>query len=257
MAVKRIHRTTLSLPFELGDNPQALDHYNEWLERTVLDSMRKTEPESYQAIVENLKDFVLNSRDDDVVEPEPDLARLRPLFVLGKLSRRLRSDVLADGSIISACGFTAKRQVQAIDEIVVIRDELFAAFRNASKVPLVCRLHDPNNALFDATISINEDGSATVEIAGKKIRFPWITLLSSDADAHLARLDEFLPRYPLHHGDAAFLRALVARADFSGDDFLATAGLLESSPENFIERLVDKVRHRGEPHRAGRPSSQR
>ena len=71
-----------------------------------------------------------------MVEPEPDLARLRPLFVLGKLSRRLRSDVLADGSIISACGFTAKRQVQAIDEIVVIRDELFAAFRNASKVPL-------------------------------------------------------------------------------------------------------------------------
>ena len=65
MAVKRIHRTTLSLPFELGDDPQALDHYNEWLERTVLDSMRKTEPESYQAMVEYLKDFVLNSRNDD------------------------------------------------------------------------------------------------------------------------------------------------------------------------------------------------
>jgi hypothetical protein len=30
MAVERINRTTLCLPFELRDNPLALDHYNEW-----------------------------------------------------------------------------------------------------------------------------------------------------------------------------------------------------------------------------------
>ena len=34
----------------------------------------------------------------------------------------------------------------------------------------------------------------------------------------------------------------VARPDFSGDDFLAAATLLESSPETFTERLADKVR---------------
>ena len=151
-----------------------------------------------------------------MTQPKPDLARLRPLFVLEKLSRRLRSDVLEDGSIISACGFTAKRQVQAIDEIVVIRDELFAAFRNASKVPLACRLHDPNDALIDATISINEDGSATVEIAGKKMRFPWVTLLSSDADTRLAQLDQFLHRYPLSDGDAALLTRLGRSRGFFG-----------------------------------------
>ena len=117
-----------------------------------------------------------------MAEPEPDLARLRPLFVLEKLSQRLRSDVLADGSIISACGFTAKRPAQLTDDIVVIRDELFAAFRNAPDVPVACQLHDPNDAPVDATISVNEDGSGTVEIAGKKMRFPWVTLLSSDAD---------------------------------------------------------------------------
>jgi hypothetical protein len=177
-----------------------------------------------------------------VAQPEPDLARLRPLIVLEKLSWPLRSDVLEDGSIISACGFTGKRQVQATDEIVIIRDELFAAFRNASKVTTACRLHDPNDALIDATISMNGDGSATVEIAGKKIRFPWVTLLSSDADARLAQLDEFLHRYPLSDGDTASLCALVARADFSGDDFLAAAKVFESSPETFAERLTEKVR---------------
>ena len=151
-----------------------------------------------------------------MAEPEPDLARLRPLFVLEKLSQRLRSDVLADGSIISACGFTAKRPAQLTDDIVVIRDELFAAFRDAPDAPVACQLHDPDDAPVDATISVNEDGSGTVEIAGKKMRFPWVTLLSSDADKRVAQLDQFLHRYPLSDGDAALLRALVARRGLFG-----------------------------------------
>jgi hypothetical protein len=103
-------------------------------------------------------------------------------------------------------------------------------------------LHDLNDALIDATISINEDGSGIVEIAGKKMRFPWVTLLSSDADERLVQLDQFLRQYPLSDGDAASLRARVARPDFSDDDFWAAAGLFESSPEAFAERLADKVR---------------
>jgi hypothetical protein len=177
-----------------------------------------------------------------MAEPEPDLARLRPLYVLEKLSQRVRSDVLADGSIISACGFAAKRPAQLTDDIVVIRDELFMAFRNAPDVPAACRLHDATDVPIDARISINEDGSGTVEIADRKMRFPWVTLLSSDADKRLARLDLFLRRYPLSDTDAASLRALTARPEFSDDDFLAAATLLESSPEIFTERLADKLR---------------
>jgi hypothetical protein len=177
-----------------------------------------------------------------MAEPEPDLARLRPLFVLEKMSQRLRSDVLADGSVISACGFTAKRPAHLTDDIVVIRDELFAAFRNAPDVSIARQLRDPNEAPIDAAISINEDGSGTVDIAGKKMRFAWVTLLSSDIDKRLARLDQFLHRYPLSDGDAASLRALVARPDYSDDDFLAVATMLESSPESFTERLAEKLR---------------
>lgn len=177
-----------------------------------------------------------------MAEHEPELARLRPLFVLEQLSQRLRSDVLADGSIISACGFTAKRPAQLTDDIVVVRDELFAAFRNPSDASAVCQLHDPNDAPVEATISINKDGSGTVDIADKKMRFPWVTLLSPDADKRLARLDQFLHSYPLADSDTAALRARVASPDFSDDDFLATATMLESSPETFTERLADKLR---------------
>ena len=177
-----------------------------------------------------------------MTQPKPDFARLRPLFVLEKLSPRLRSDVLSDGSIISACGFKRKLPSQLTDDIVVIRDDLLAAFRNASKVPVTCQLHDLNDALIDATISINENGSGTIEIAGKKMRFPWVTLLSSDDDNRLVQLDQFLHQCPLSDGDAAFLRARVARSDFSDDDFWAAAALLDSSPQAFAERLADKVR---------------
>ncbi len=177
-----------------------------------------------------------------MAEPDPDLARLRPLFLLEKLSQRLRSDVLADGSIISACGFTAKRPANLTDDIVVIRDELFAAFRDAPDAPVACQLHDPDGAPVDAAISVNEDGSGTVEIVGKKMRFPWVTLLSSDVDKRLARLDDFLHRYPLSDDDALSLRVLVARPNYSDDDFLAAATTLESSPESFTERLADKLR---------------
>ena len=65
MAVNRILRATLALPFELREDPQTLDYYNEWLERTVFEPMRKTAPESYRAIIEYLKNFVLSSRNDD------------------------------------------------------------------------------------------------------------------------------------------------------------------------------------------------
>jgi hypothetical protein len=65
MAVNRVLRAALAVPFELGGDRQTLENYNNWLERTVLDPMRKTAPESYRAIVEYLKDFVLTSRNDD------------------------------------------------------------------------------------------------------------------------------------------------------------------------------------------------
>jgi hypothetical protein len=64
MAVTRVLRVALALPFELGGDPKTLDRYNEWLERTVLQPMRKSAPESYRAIVEHLQNFVLNSRND-------------------------------------------------------------------------------------------------------------------------------------------------------------------------------------------------
>jgi hypothetical protein len=183
-----------------------------------------------------------------VTQPEPDWARLRPLFVLEKLSSRLRSDVLADGSIISACRFNAQRPTQLAEDVVVSRDELFAAFRDAQAAPTERQLRTANGAVVDAKISVNEDGSGTVEVAGKMIRFPWVALLSSEPSKRLSELERFLTNFPISEYDGDALRARVVRDDFSGDDFINAAMLLESSPEMFTERLVDKLRRQQGRH---------
>jgi hypothetical protein len=184
-----------------------------------------------------------------MTEPEPDWARLRPLFVLEKLSPRLRSDVLADGSIISACNFNAQRPTQLVEDVIVSRDELFAAFRDAqAAAPAERQLRTTNGAVVEVRISVNEDGSGTVEVAGKAIRFPWVTLLSSEASKRLSELERFLANFPISDDDATALRERVVRHDFSGDDFVHSATLLESSPEAFTERLLDKLRRQRDTH---------
>jgi hypothetical protein len=184
-----------------------------------------------------------------MAEPEVALGRLRPLFVLEKLSPRLRSDVLADGAIGSLFGLTEKRLALLTDEIVVTRDELFTAFQSEPDGPANYQLHDQNDAPVDATISINADGSGTVDIATKKLRFPWVTLLSSNIERRLSRLDRFLAQYTLFESDAQSLRHLVARPEYSDRDFLAATAMLESSPEAFTDRLHDKLRRQGQNHR--------
>ncbi len=181
-----------------------------------------------------------------MAETEPDLARLRPLFLLEKLPPQLRSDVLADGSIVSACGFSAEREAPLSDDVVVIRDDLFAAFRTASDVPLTRQMRAIKGRPVDTNVSINEDGSGTIEVGGKTIRFLWVTLLSSDVDKRLSQLDRFLKLYPLSRSDEASLRALVEDSRYSDSDFLTAATMLESSPEVFTERLGDKLRRQGE-----------
>lgn len=187
-----------------------------------------------------------------MAEREIDLRRWRPVFVLERLSPRLRSDVLADGSIASLCELTMKRPTAHVtSEIVVIRDELFAAFRSTTDSPAVHQLHDKNGALVDATISINQDGSGTVDIAETKVCFPWVTLLSSSIEKRLSELETFLSRYPLCERDAASLRTVLARPTYSDDDFLAIVEMLESSPEAFAERFNQKLRRQGQNHRIG------
>lgn len=186
-----------------------------------------------------------------MTEPDPELTRLRPLFVLEKLSARLRSDVLADGSVAGRFDLSVQRPAHLTENIVVARDELFAAFRAVSSQPSVHPLHDMDDKLVEVTLSLNPDGSATVEVGAAKVRFPWASLLAADPAARLSHLEGFLENYPLSMQSAEDARALAASPNYGEENFLKLVLLLESSPEAFAERLHDRLRREGHEHRIG------
>jgi hypothetical protein len=59
-SVNRMLTATLGFPFELADT-QALQNYNEWVERAVFEPIRANEPDTYRAIIEHIKDFILKA----------------------------------------------------------------------------------------------------------------------------------------------------------------------------------------------------
>jgi hypothetical protein len=58
VAVNRVIKAGLALPFELSGDQQAIKAYNEWFEQTVLAPMRATERESYAALIDHVKSFM-------------------------------------------------------------------------------------------------------------------------------------------------------------------------------------------------------
>lgn len=66
-----------------------------------------------------------------MTEAEPDLERLRPLYVLDILSSHLRSDVLADGAIAAKYDLHIKHPMEIVEGLVVLRGDLLGALRSA------------------------------------------------------------------------------------------------------------------------------
>jgi hypothetical protein len=62
-AVNRVVTSTLALPIELGD-AETEAAYNEWLERDHLGPLRAVWPERYQAVVEQVRAFILAGEDN-------------------------------------------------------------------------------------------------------------------------------------------------------------------------------------------------
>ena len=78
-AVNRVISSTLALPVELGAT-ETIAAYNAWLELNHLEPLRAVWPERYQAVVEQLRAFILAGEDDD----EKNQERLKALQAAAK-----------------------------------------------------------------------------------------------------------------------------------------------------------------------------
>jgi len=66
--VTRVITASLALPIEI-ENMEIVQRYNEWLERKVLAPMRATAPDRYRTIVDYLKTFFVEDREDEDANP--------------------------------------------------------------------------------------------------------------------------------------------------------------------------------------------
>jgi hypothetical protein len=181
---------------------------------------------------------------------DPDYQRHRVLFAYTKLSTQIRSDVFSDGSIATRFALPMTRPLRLSDNLVISNETLFAAFRCAVDGKPIPAIIDANNTEISAKVSIAADGTGIVEIGDKGWRFAHAALLSGDTDRRLVTLESALHRHTIAGRYAAELRALVAKADYSDEDFVETVRLLSSSPEAFAGRLRDVIAKReiGEAH---------
>lgn len=171
----------------------------------------------------------------------PDLLRIRALLALRQLSPTLASDVLADGTIANRFSFSLVRPTRLSDDLTVRSETLFEAFRAAAAGTAFPPIIDENGAAVNATVRIGADGAGIVEIDGKGWRFPNGVLLSKDPSSRLAALDAALAGNTINTRDAAVLRGIVARPQFSNDDFVQVIGVLRSSLDAFTAGLRGRI----------------
>ncbi len=171
----------------------------------------------------------------------PDLRRVRALLALRQLSSTLASDALADGTIASRFGFSLIRPTRLSDDLVARSETLFNAFRAAADGSTIPPILDENDTPVNAKVRIDKDGAGIIEADGKGWRFPNAGLLSSDPKSRMAALDAALSGNTINTRDAAALRTLVAKAQFSNDDFVQVIGVLTSSLKSFSATLRSKI----------------
>jgi hypothetical protein len=180
---------------------------------------------------------------------DPDHQRHRVLLAYTKLSTALRSDVFSDESMVTRFAVSMTRPVRLAENLVISNETLFAAFRCAVDEKPIPAIIDENKTEITTKVSIAPDGAGIVEIGDKSWRFAHADLLSGDKDRRLITLDAVLLKYTIAVRHIVELRALVAKDDYSDEDFLEVIRLLSSSPQTFAARLREKITTReiGEP----------
>lgn len=169
-----------------------------------------------------------------------DLPRQMAIFALTSLSEPLRADVLADGTLARQFDLHLTQPIK-LDDLVLRRDQLFQAFRDAADSGQVQLIAGDSGGPAQAKVSIAADGAGNVEIGQKRWRFEYAVHLSSQRKTRLTALDRCLAAHTLSAHAREDLRQLAGKADFTSDDFIELARIFDSSPESFTRELRERV----------------
>jgi hypothetical protein len=170
------------------------------------------------------------------------LARIRTLYALERLPRAMRSELLADRSIIERFDIAVHAPISLLDKTVE-RSTLFGAFADLADGKKPAPLTDMKGVPLDIQLSIDDEDAGIAEIDGRRLRFPNAALLASDPALRAGALQRALGRNTLSEASAGRLTSLFASCH-THDDFIQGAGILASSPEAFVRIFREKLGQR-------------
>ncbi len=165
-----------------------------------------------------------------------ELTRFRVTFALGRLSKELQSDVLADGAIEEQIGIAVSTPINLPDGIVLDRKNLFSAVQKAADGEPAPDIVDSDGIKREIKVEVQNE-MAIASYGAHRIAFPQATLLSANLERRKRALANILKSNSLTAQAREQLQALIGKPDYSHADFFAARKILGGAPEQFATTL--------------------
>lgn len=114
------------------------------------------------------------------ITPE-ELAKFRVTFALGRLSKELQSDVLADGAIAEQVGIAVSNPINLPEGVVLDRRNFFSAFQKAADGEPIQDVVDVEGVRREMKIEVQNE-VAIASYGAHRIAFPQAALLSANPE---------------------------------------------------------------------------
>lgn len=169
------------------------------------------------------------------ITPE-ELAKFRVTFALGRLSKELQSDVLADGALAEQVGIAVSNPINLPEGVVLDRRNLFSAFQKAADGEPIQDVVDVEGVKREMKIEVQNE-AAIASYGAHRIAFPQAALLSANPERRQQILAAILKNNTLTKVAREQLQSLVSKPDHSDADFFAVRKILAGAPESFATAL--------------------
>jgi hypothetical protein len=148
---------------------------------------------------------------------------------------------MADGRIPEKYSIPTHRPAHLGSNISLHQERLLAAFRAVLAGKKISPLIDDNGKTIKATITFEDNGTATLKVGDAVFAFTYAGLLSPEPKQRLEYLEGYLKDRTLAVVYADELRSAVGRDGLSDEEFLSIIETLLTAQESFVQTVKAKV----------------
>lgn len=173
--------------------------------------------------------------------PPEELARFRVTYGLRRLSTAVQNAVLSDGLIAQRTGIDLSHPIRIPGDITIDRPVLFKAFASAADGEPIPPIIDSSGATRLTEVKIEGD-AAVLAYETYRVSFPQAVLLASNIERRKAAAARIVSGLSLARQARAQFFDIIAKTNFTHDDFFAACNILAGAPEAFANALHETAK---------------